>query len=137
MAYREAVLMRSHLLKAAILSAAIIACAAVPTRAWAMSLSFSWGPTKACFDRNSPPIRLKGVPRGTKRIRFFMKDLDAPHFRHGGGVVDYKGGNVFPYGSFRYKGPCPPSRHRYRITAQALDANGKVLATASAVRAFP
>lgn len=108
-----------------------------PAAAQAMSLSFSWGPTKACFDRNSPPIRLRGVPKGTKKIRFYMKDLDAPHFRHGGGVVKYTGRNVFPYGSFRYKGPCPPSRHRYRITAQALDARGKVLATASAVRNFP
>ena len=57
--------MRSCRFRAAILLAAIIACAALPTRTWAMSLSFSWGPTKACFDRNSPPIRLKGVPRGT------------------------------------------------------------------------
>ena len=105
--------------------------------AHAMSLRFSWGPTKSCFDRNSPPIRLTGVPKGTKKIRFRMKDLDAPTYPHGGGVVQYKGKNYFPYGSFHYKGPCPPRRHRYRITAEALDGNGKVLARASAVRTFP
>jgi len=116
---------------------ALIGALAWPAPARAMSLSFSWGPTKSCFDRNSPPIRLKDVPKGTKKIRFRMKDLDAPDYPHGGGVVTYTGRNTFPYGSFRYKGPCPPSRHRYRITAEALDANGKVLATASAVRPFP
>ena len=102
-----------------------------------MELSFEWGPTKSCFDPNSPPIRLKDVPKGTKRIRFHMKDLDAPLYPHGGGAVRYTGKNVFPYGTFRYKGPCPPSRHRYRITAEALDAQGRVLAKASAVRPFP
>ena len=103
----------------------------------AMSLSFSWGPTKSCFDRNSPPIRLSGVPKGTVKIRFRMKDLDAPMYPHGGGTVQWKGQRSLPYGAFRYKGPCPPSRHRYRITAEALDANGRVLARASAVRPFP
>ena len=107
-----------------------------PGPAQAMSLSFSWGPTKSCFDSKSPPIRLRGVPRGTKKIRFRMKDLDAPNYPHGGGVVAYRGRNYFPYGSFRYRGPCPPTRHRYRITAEALDANGRVLARASAVRPF-
>ncbi len=116
---------------------AILALAFItPQQAHAMSLSFSWGPTKSCFDRNSPPIRLRGVPKGTKKIRFRMKDLDAPMYPHGGGVVKYTGRNAFPYGSFRYKGPCPPSRHRYRITAEALDASGRVLARASAVRSF-
>ncbi|HHN73461.1 MAG TPA: phospholipid-binding protein [Thermopetrobacter sp.] len=102
-----------------------------------MSLRFSWGPTKSCFDRRSPPIRLSGVPKGTVAIRFVMKDLDAPNFYHGGGTVRYRGRNSFPYGAFSYKGPCPPSPHRYRITATALDRKGRVLATASAVRRFP
>ena len=103
----------------------------------AMSLSFSWGPTKSCFDRKSPPIRLSGVPKGTKKIRFRMKDLDAPMYPHGGGTVKWRGQRSLPYGAFRYKGPCPPSRHRYRITAEALDANGRVLARAAAIRPFP
>jgi hypothetical protein len=105
--------------------------------AQAMTLSFSWGPTKACFDSKSPPIRLKGVPRKTVAIRFRMKDLDAPNYPHGGGTVKYRGRNYFPYGSFRYRGPCPPRPHRYRITAEALDRNGRVLARAHAVRRFP
>lgn len=123
-------------LKSALLALTLLAVS-TPGSATAMELSFDWGPTKSCFDRNSPPIRLKDVPKGTKKIRFRMKDLDAPNYPHGGGVVKYAGKNVFPYGSFRYRGPCPPSRHRYRITAEALDANGKVLATAAAIRPFP
>ncbi|MGB9118721.1 MAG: phospholipid-binding protein, partial [Bradyrhizobium sp.] len=36
-----------------------------------------------------------------------------------------------------YTGPCPPSgQHIYRFTVQALDASGKVLASASASRPF-
>lgn len=129
--------MSSFRLKPAALLAIPLFTIMLSGQALAMSLSFTWGPTKACFDRNSPPIHLRGVPKGTKKIRFYMKDLDAPNFRHGGGVVRYTGKNVFPYGSFHYRGPCPPTRHRYRITAQALDASGRVLATASAVRTFP
>ena len=122
------------MLAAPVLAALAIALA---TPAAAMSMSFSWGPTKSCFDRKSPPIRLSGVPKGTVKIRFRMKDLDAPMYPHGGGTVKWKGQRALPYGAFRYKGPCPPRRHRYRITAEALDRNGKVLARASAIRPFP
>ena len=107
------------------------------SEAFAMSLTFKWGPTKSCFDRNSPPIRLSGVPKGTSKISFRMVDLDAPGYNHGGAVLKYRGKNVFPYGAFKYKGPCPPTRHRYRITATAYDKKGKSIARASAIRTFP
>ena len=106
------------------------------TTASAMSLSFSWGPTKKCFDPKSPPLRVSGVPKGTKKLRFNMTDLDARSYYHGGGTVAYRGKSRIRYGAFRYKGPCPPRRHRYRITVKAIGAGGKMLASASATRSF-
>ena len=102
-----------------------------------MSVSFEWGPTKACFDSKSPPMRLSGVPEGTTALRITMSDLAAPDFNHGGGKVAYTGQKSLPYGAFGYKGPCPPEPHTYQFTVKALDANGKTLATAKARRAFP
>ena len=103
----------------------------------AMSLSFSWGPTKKCFDSKSPPMRVKGVPKGTKKLRFRMVDLNAPNYPHGGGTVRWRGKSSIPYGAFRYKGPCPPNPHTYRFTVEALDGKNKVLAKARAKRRFP
>jgi phosphatidylethanolamine-binding protein (PEBP) family uncharacterized protein len=111
--------------------------AAATISASAMGMSFDWGPTAKCFDPRSPPITLSGVPRGTKTLQFNMVDLDAPDFRHGGGKVAYSGRESLPYGAFRYKGPCPPEPHSYRITVKALDSSGKVLAAAQAQKRFP
>lgn len=102
-----------------------------------MSASVDWGPTKKCFDSKSPPIKLSGVPAGTTRLDIRMTDLDAPNFHHGGGKVDYAGNAALAYGAFTYKGPCPPSRHKYKFTIKALDAKGKTLATANAAKSFP
>ncbi|WP_315926204.1 phospholipid-binding protein [Mesorhizobium sp. SP-1A] len=103
----------------------------------AMNVSFDWGPTKKCFDDKSPPMKITGVPAGTKMLDVVMVDRDAPDFHHGGGKVAYQGQSLLPYGAFRYKGPCPPAPHRYRFTVKALDVAGKVLATASAEKRFP
>ncbi|TPW29855.1 phospholipid-binding protein [Pararhizobium mangrovi] len=99
-----------------------------------MSLSFEWGPTKACFDPKSPPIHLSDVPEKAARIDFVLHDLDAPDFHHGGGSLRYHGRAEVPYGAFRYKGPCPPegTRHTYELVATAHGAGGEVLATAMA-----
>ncbi len=105
-----------------------------------MSLGFRWGPTGQCFDPNSPPITLADVPDGTVKLRFRMTDLDATGFNHGGGEVAFDGQETLGYGAFHYKGPCPPdpSRpHHYELSMQALDAGGKVLASARAERRFP
>jgi phosphatidylethanolamine-binding protein (PEBP) family uncharacterized protein len=116
-------------------AAAAVAC--LPLTAFAMGLSFDWGPTKACFDPKSPPMSVSDVPAGTKRLRIHMTDLDAPRFHHGGGTVAYEGSGKLAYGAFSYKGPCPPKPHTYRFTAEALDGSGKVLATATAKKRFP
>ncbi|PWW04213.1 hypothetical protein DFR52_101905 [Hoeflea marina] len=108
----------------------------VPATASAMSMSFSWGPTKKCLDTKSPPIVLSDVPSGTKTLKFKMVDLNYLSFNHGGGTVRYSGRNELPYGAFRYKGPCPPSMHYYQMTVDAFDANGKKLATAKARQSY-
>ncbi|MGF0521846.1 YbhB/YbcL family Raf kinase inhibitor-like protein [Agrobacterium pusense] len=102
-----------------------------------MKASFEWGPTGKCFDSKSPPFKVSSVPAGTTKLSFLMKDLDAPDFYHGGSKVDYSGQADIPYGSFRYKGPCPPNKHRYMFTVRALDANGKELGIATAAKLFP
>ncbi len=102
-----------------------------------MKASFEWGPTGKCFDSKSPPFKVSGVPAGTTKLSFLMKDMDAPDFYHGGGKVDYIGQSDIPYGAFRYKGPCPPTKHRYTFTVKALDSKGKELGTASTAKSFP
>jgi hypothetical protein len=116
---------------------ALIGAAALPSTASAMGLSFSWSGTTACG--SSPPaFTLSGVPKGTSQLAFNMVDLNLPSFQHGGGSIAYHGNNRIPGGSFSFTGPCPPSgQHTYQWTVKALDANGKVLATASASRPFP
>lgn len=109
----------------------------LPTAASAMGLSFAWGPTKKCFDPKSPPMTISAAPSGTKNLRIHMTDLEAPDYPHGGGTVAYAGNGKLLYGAFRYRGPCPPSPHTYRMTVEALDGAGKVLATATAKRRFP
>lgn len=107
-----------------------------PSSASAMGLSFSWGPTKKCFDSKSPPMKVSGVPKGTVKLKFRMVDLNAPGYNHGGGTVKYKGSGKLGYGAFRYKGPCPPAPHVYKFTVKAVNAKGKTLAKASAKKRF-
>jgi hypothetical protein len=101
-----------------------------------MSVHLDWGPTKSCFDPNSPPFAVSGVPKGTKTLKFHMTDLNVPSFRHGGGLVAYNKQSKIPYGAFHYKGPCPPRPHLYRFDVEALDGKGKVLAKAVAEKRF-
>lgn len=101
-------------------------------------VDFSWDGTAACFDPKSPPFTLSGVPAGTKRLKFVMKDLDAPSYPHGGGTVAFTGQAQVSRGAFSYKGPCPPSgQHTYQWTVEAQDEAGKTLATAMVAKKFP
>jgi phosphatidylethanolamine-binding protein (PEBP) family uncharacterized protein len=124
-------------IRAAAAAAAMLASGLSANGASAMALSFSWTGVSACGS-NPPAFELSDVPEGTARLAFRMVDLKVPSFPHGGGTVAYQGNGTIPAGSFSYKGPCPPSgQHTYRWTVQALDAGGKVLATATASRPFP
>ncbi len=121
--------------KIAALAAGLVMACGVP--ASAMGLSFSWGPTKKCFDSKSPPMTVSAVPAGTKKLKFQMVDLDAPTYPHGGGTVAWTGAGSLPYGAFSYKGPCPPAPHTYQFTVKAIGEDGKTLATAKASKRFP
>ncbi len=110
------------------------AAAQAPT----FSVDFTWQGTASCFDPKSPPFALSGVPAGTKRLRFAMKDLDAPSFPHGGGTVAFSGQSDVGRGAFSYRGPCPPSgQHTYQWTIEAQDEAGRTLASATIARKFP
>ncbi len=107
-----------------------------------MTLSFQWGNIPLCTSGRpntvaNPEFILKGVPAGTTRVVFKLKDLDAPGYNHGGGTVKMSTSGKLPSGVFKYKSPCPPSgRHTYEWTATAK-AGGKPLATAKARRKYP
>ncbi|APX69025.1 MULTISPECIES: phospholipid-binding protein [unclassified Brucella] len=117
--------------------AATLSFCATGAMAADLNVSFNWGPTKKCFDPKSPPISVTNVPAGTKTLEIRMIDRNAS-FNHGGGKVAYTGKSQLPYGAFRYKGPCPPDGvHHYKITVNALDADGKKLASGSATQPFP
>ncbi len=106
------------------------------------SISFEWGNIPDCRTGkaktvNSPRFVVKGVPAGTTQIQFRMKDQDAPQYNHGGGKVKISSDGVIPFGTFKYKGPCPPrGTHTYVWTAIAKK-GGKKLATARAKRDYP
>ena len=114
------------------------------TAAAEMSLAFSWGDIPRCTTGRpntvpNPAFALKGVPKGTNRIVFKLKDLDVPGYNHGGGTVKVQmsGSGTIPSGVFKYKSPCPPSgRHTYEWTATAKQGS-KTLATAKARLKYP
>tara|TARA_Y100001968_G_scaffold215440_1_gene198200 strand:- start:252 stop:659 length:408 start_codon:yes stop_codon:yes gene_type:complete len=113
------------------------------TRAGDFSFSFEWGDIKSCTTGRpnrvpNPIFSLENVPAGTAVIKFQMKDLNAPNYNHGGGSVEYSGGNTIQPGVFKYKSPCPPGRvHTYRWKAIARDENGEKLAIATSKRDYP
>jgi len=109
-----------------------------------MTLSFKWGDIPRCTSGRpntvgNPEFVLKGVPAGTNRITFKLKDLNVPSYNHGGGTVKVQmsGSGKIPAGVFKYKSPCPPSGvHSYEWTATAKQ-DSKTLATAKARRNYP
>ncbi len=120
----------------AALGAVLIAFFSSP--AAAMSIEFSWKGYSACSS-SSPGFTVKGVPSGTVKLLFRMVDMDMTSYPHGGGTIAYAGNNTIRPGAFFYTGPCPPPRkqHRYEWTVQAVDADGRVLDSASSRRKFP
>lgn len=110
----------------------------------AFEMSFVWGPLKSCTNGNpntvaSPAFTLKGVPEGTKFIRFKLTDKNVPSYNHGGGTVAWEGAGSVPAGAFKYKSPCPPGgAHVYEWTATAqTKKNGGKLGEAKAKRKYP
>ena len=125
-------------LLAACLLLALFTAAPLHAQSADFVVGFTWEGTESCFDPESPPFTLQGVPAGTARLVFEMKDLDSPNFPHGGGIVEFKGQSAVPRGAFSYKGPCPPAgQHSYQWTVRAEDAKGTVLAISQVMRKFP
>lgn len=110
----------------------------VPSGALAMSVKFSWVGYQPCSS-SSPAFIVSDVPAGTARLAFKMVDKNVPSYPHGGGTIAYDDAREIPTGAFSYKGPCPPSgqRHTYEWTVQALDGNGKAIASTTAAAKFP
>jgi len=108
-----------------------------------MSLTFTWGAIPACNSGNpntvgSPEFVVRGVPEGTTSIQLKLKDLDAPGYNHGGSKkLKVTQDALLPFGTFKYKSPCPPGEvHTYEWTATARSGN-TVVGTASARRVYP
>jgi len=125
------------------LLAVLLLPAATPTQAF--GVGFHWPSTMPLCTSGRPNLvanpvfSLSDVPKGTRFLRFRMTDLQVPAFRHGGGLVPYRGEKTVPRGAFRYKSPCPPGGHHvYEWTVTALRGrSGGVLGTATARRRYP
>lgn len=128
----------------AMLAAGVAALLLAAGSASAFEISFDWKGLKRCTSGYpnvvaNPRFVLRHVPKGTKYIRFRLKDLDVPQYNHGGGIVRYTGQKVIKPGAFTYKSPCPPDGvHTYEWTAIALKSrHGGRLAVARARRKYP
>lgn len=113
----------------------IVLLVAAPASAADMSVSFRWCGTR------SPDFTLANVPKGATQLDLRMVDLFVPGYPHGGGKLAFKGEKAIACGAitsgFEGPSPPPPQVHEYQWTVKALDAAGKVLATATASRKYP
>ena len=93
----------------------------------ALKVDTHWKMSDKC-STSSPSFTVDNVPAGTHSLMFQMVDLDVPTYNHGGGTVEFKGGNDIPAGLFAYKGPCPPAgSHNYEWTVKAVNKAGDTL----------
>lgn len=112
-------------------------------KAEGFSFTFDWGSIPLCTSGNpnivdNPFFKLKNVPEGTKKVYFKLVDENVPKYKHGGGSADYTGAHLIKPGAFKYKSPCPPDgAHSYKWSAYALDADRKILGTATSAQNYP
>lgn len=125
-------------------SLSLAAALALSAPANAFEIEFSFEGLKLCTTGNpnivtNPQFALTDVPKGTKYIRFKLRDHDAPGYDHGGGLVAYSGQPAIEPGAFNYKSPCPPNgTHTYEWTATAQKRkNGGKLGVAKAAQKYP
>lgn len=98
-----------------------------------MTLDFTWIGTTLCAPRpSSPEFQVENVPAGTTRLRFA---LVGPTGRElGGADVELPARGAVPKGAVSYRPPCVGGI--YTWTVDAIDAGGKLLASASLSRPF-
>ena len=117
-------------------------CFSVSAAQAEFSMTFEWGDIPRCTSGSpntvgNPRFVLHDIPAGTQTIEFRLRDLNAPNYNHGGGRVTTNGATVIPFGTFRYRSPCPPGGvHTYRWTATARNGNS-VLGSTTAERQYP
>ncbi len=126
------------------LTALALVAGLAPATASAFDFSFTWDGLVTCTGGRpgfvgNPAFYLRQVPRGTRFIKFEMKDLDAPAFIHGGGTINYTGQHIVQGGVFTYRGPCPPEgTHTYEWTATAMSGRTTgILGRARVQRSYP
>lgn len=105
--------------------------------AWAnspvMTLDFTWIGTTLCAPRpSSPEFQVDNVPSGTARLRFALMGPSGREL--GGADVQLPARGAIPKGAVSYRSPCVGGI--YTWTVEAIDAQGKLLASASLARPF-
>lgn len=118
---------------------AAISMSATGAFASAMALTVSWGPTQACFDPKSPPMKLVDAPKKTAKLRMKMVNKTNPDIDHGGSTIAFADQTELAYGAFTYRGPCPAAgqQETFEITVEALDSDDNVLDAATVTTQFP
>ncbi|MSO93358.1 MAG: phospholipid-binding protein [Rhodospirillales bacterium] len=94
-----------------------------------LDVDFDWSKTSRC-GTESPEIRVRNVPVGTKTLAVKLVDFDAANWNHGGGEVAYAGQAAIPPGALKagYNGPCPPGGvHTYEFTVEAINDKGDLI----------
>lgn len=108
-------------------------------RADSFGMTFSWGPTVACDDTKSPPLRVFNVPSSASYLRITLYN-NATGKKHGSAMLAVTSKSSFAYGEFKretYVGPCSPPANMYRLEVLALDGGGEVKAIATGTLRFP
>jgi phosphatidylethanolamine-binding protein (PEBP) family uncharacterized protein len=109
----------------------------------AMEIDFQFSVDDGCTVV-SPEIRLFEVPPETRSLDITMDDQEAGGYHTAHQAVAYAGGNVVERGAIApFAGPCPggriaPGRQtlHFQFVVIALDADGKELDRAAAIRPF-
>ena len=109
------------------------------------TVGFNWDGLKLCTSGRpntvgNPVFQLSGVPEGTNWLYFALTDFDARGYNHGGGWIEYDGGEATEAGAFTYKSPCPPNgTHTYEwsVTANSAKSLTNPLGVAVSTKSYP
>ncbi|MFG1344908.1 hypothetical protein V5F59_08435 [Xanthobacter autotrophicus DSM 431] len=98
-----------------------------------MTLDFTWIGTKLCTPKpSSPEFLLENVPAGTTKLRFALVNQAGREL--GGADVPLPVRGTVPRGAVSFRPPCVGGMYTWNV--DALDAEGRLLATAKLTRPF-